>query len=273
MTRRGRGLPASAAGTHFLQSRAVAAALVRSAAPGSGDLVLDLGAGAGAVTAPLADTGARVLAVERNPAFARRLARRFGAHERVRVVHDDLRTVPLPRRPFQVVASIPFAVSTALLRRLLGPPGTRLSGADLIVEWGLARRITRPVPRDLETAWWAARFELCVRARVPADRFAPAPSVDAAHLVVRRRADMGAGAVRGAYALLEAAYATPAAPARAVLGAFVARRDTHRLLAGAGAAPATPAGELTVAQWRALARAASREGTPWPALPRRLDRG
>src|SRR5262245_18815437 len=54
------------AGAHFLQDRGVAAELVRRAGVRPGDLVLDLGAGSGAITAPLAAAGARVLAIERD---------------------------------------------------------------------------------------------------------------------------------------------------------------------------------------------------------------
>jgi hypothetical protein len=35
---------------------------------------------------------------------------------------------------------------------------------------GTARRLTAARPRELATAWWAARFELRLRRRVPAAR-------------------------------------------------------------------------------------------------------
>jgi len=50
--------------------------------------VLDLGAGAGALTAPLVGAGARVVAVERDPALASRLRRRFAPAD-VTVVEQD----------------------------------------------------------------------------------------------------------------------------------------------------------------------------------------
>ncbi|MPY86250.1 MAG: methyltransferase domain-containing protein, partial [Actinophytocola sp.] len=98
---------------HLLRSPAIAAALVRSADVGSGDLVLDLGAGTGAITRPLAATGARVLAIERDADFVARLSAEL-SRRNVRVVRADLRTVPLPRREYTVVASIPYSISTPL---------------------------------------------------------------------------------------------------------------------------------------------------------------
>src|SRR5262245_10956660 len=70
--------PGNHAGIHLLRSGATVRALVESAAPGPDSLVLDLGAGPGTLTAPLARTGARVLAIERDPAFVDRLERRSG---------------------------------------------------------------------------------------------------------------------------------------------------------------------------------------------------
>lgn len=267
----GRGLPRNRSGVHFLSSRRVAASLVRSAGVGLGDLVVDVGAGQGAVTAPLAATGATVLAVERDAAFVARLRRRFAEDPAVTVVHGDLRSVPLPRRRFQVVASVPFAVTTPLLRRLLDAPGTRMDAADLIVEWGLARRLTRARPRDLETAWWAARFAVRVAGRVPAGCFTPTPRVDAAHLVIRRYPGVDGQAARVLWALLHAAYTLPGQPSWAVLGSLVGRGRARQVLSGAGLDPQAPAGTVAVAHWGRLAvTLAAEPAVPVPPLPRRL---
>lgn len=172
----------TSAGVHLLSCPGVIHRLVHDSGVGAGDLAIDFGAGPGTITAPLAATGAQVLAVERDDGFVRALRRRFADRPLVRVVHEDLRRVRLPRRDFAVVASIPFAVSTPLLRRLLTPVPARLARADVLVEWGLARRLSATRPRDLEVTWWAARFDLRLVRRIPARCFTPAPAVDAAHL-------------------------------------------------------------------------------------------
>ena len=197
-----RRLAATSSGVHLLSDDRVIDRLVDAAGVGDGDLVIDFGAGPGTITAPLARTGSRVLAVERDARFVATLRRRFDDRPSVRVVHDDLRTVRLPRRAFAVVASIPFAVSTPLLRRLLTPAVGGFSRAELVVEWGLAKRLTAGRPRDLESAWWARRFALTVRRRIPARCFSPAPRVDAAHLGVRRRSDVDTRAAAILWVLL-----------------------------------------------------------------------
>ena len=241
-----RGQPraaASAAGAHFLRDRRLIGCLVGASGAGRGSLVLDLGAGYGAITAALADTGARVIAVERDPRLAGRLSRRFADDSRVRVVAADVRDVPLPHRDFLVVANIPFGVTTNLLRRLLGDPGVPLAGAELIVADGVARWLTAARPRDEETAWWTTRYRIRRARRVLAGSFAPPPSVAAAHLSIRP-APL-AGSARGQRVL------------RGMLReAYGGRRPlqvSRRLLVRAGIDPGTPAAELTSGEWRDLA--------------------
>lgn len=96
-----------------------------------GDLVLDLGAGDGALTAQLVAAGARVVAVELHPRRVGLLRERF-AGQPVTVVRADVADLRLPRRSFRVVANPPFALTTAVLRRLLSP-GSRLESADLVL--------------------------------------------------------------------------------------------------------------------------------------------
>jgi 23S rRNA (adenine-N6)-dimethyltransferase len=233
--------------------------LVRSSGVGPGELVLDLGAGPGTLTTRLAATGARVLAVERDPRLVRRLERRCSGDDRVRVIAGDMLSVPLPRRPFAVVANIPFAISTAVLRRLLDERDGVTSGADLVIEWGLARRLTDPNPRTLETAWWAARYDIRLRRRIPAGCFEPAPAVDAAHLIVRARPRMRSSARTVSWRVLSAAYRDPDRPARRVAGTVVPPRRAHRLLTSSGIDPPTPAGLVPLEQWTRLAAAVADE--------------
>jgi 23S rRNA (adenine-N6)-dimethyltransferase len=140
---------------------------VRDAGVPPGALVLDIGAGFGRLTGPLLASGARVIAVELDPKLARSLQRRFPD---ARVVCADALTMPLPRRPFRVVANVPFGISTALLRRLVAAP--HLERADLIVARGFAIKWSTREPR--------AR----IARHLSRHCFMPPPSTDATILVV-----------------------------------------------------------------------------------------
>ena len=108
------------------------------------DVVCDLGAGLGALTAPLAATGARVIAVELHPRRAAALRAEY-AGTRVAVVELDLREFTFPGRPYRVVANPPYAGVNALVRRLLAD--RHLLSADLVVTEGAARGLLRQSPR------------------------------------------------------------------------------------------------------------------------------
>ena len=176
-------------GQNFLGSD-LAARLVAEADLRPGELVVEIGAGAGALTSALARHGVEVVAVEIDPRWAERLRARVArmAHPgRVRVVQADFLALPLPDRPFRVIGSLPFGRTTAVLCRLLDDPRVPLARADVIVQWEVARKRTAAPPSTLLSTVWAPWWELRLGRRIPAAAFRPVPSVDAAVLVVTRR--------------------------------------------------------------------------------------
>jgi 23S rRNA (adenine-N6)-dimethyltransferase len=223
-------------------------------------LALDLGAGAGALTRALADAGARVRAVELDPAALRELESRFGSDPRVEIVAGDATVVPLPEEPFAVVANLPFAAGTAILRRLLGDPSVPLSQLDAIVEWGLAAKRTAVWPSTLLGCSWGAWYELAIVRRVPSACFAPPPRVDAAVLRATRRPKplVPIEHARAYEAALRRAFAS-----RAPLDRVFARGVVHRVANELGFDPRAAARDLDARQWAAL-YAAVRPATPRP---------
>ena len=212
--------------------------------------MLDLGAGGGALTRALADAGARVRAVELDPAALQELSTRFGGGNRhVDVVAGDATLVPLPAEPFAVVANLPFAAGTAILRRLLGDPGVPLMQLDAIVEWGLAAKRTAVWPSTLLGCAWGAWYDLSLVRRVPRACFAPPPSVDAAVLrAVRRPQPLVAPEEAADYeALLRDAFAART-PLDRILPRGVVRRVAHEL----GFDPHAAARDLDARQWARL---------------------
>jgi 23S rRNA (adenine-N6)-dimethyltransferase len=230
-------------GRHFLRSSKLAAELVRAAEIQRDDLVLDLGAGAGALTAPLARRAGRVVAVEIDRELAAALARRL---PEVDVVAADARRVALPREPFKVVANLPFGGATAILRRLL-EPCTPLESADVIVDWHVASKRAAVWPSTQLSAYWGAWFELSVTRRLARSVFAPPPSVDAGVLRILRRSMplVPIGDRRRYAAFLSTGY-------RDGVRAVVPRRQLRRRAAELGLMHGAEPRDLDARQWAEL---------------------
>jgi 23S rRNA (adenine-N6)-dimethyltransferase len=145
--------------------------------------VIDIGAGSGALVRPLVDRGATVVAFELHRGRAAALRQRF-SEDRVTVVVADASDLRLPRRPYRVVANPPFAISVALLRRLVSP-GSKLVRADVIVPWHTAQRWESGLAPG--AGRWQAQFSVDIGRRLPRHAFAPPPPNGVAVLVIRRR--------------------------------------------------------------------------------------
>lgn len=157
--------------------------IVADAGVRTNDLVMDIGAGHGALTAALLDAGARVVAVELHPGRIRHLQTRF-ATAPVTVVGADATTLCLPHRPYRVVASPPYAITSALLQRLLSR-GSRLVSADLVLQRAAVHRYIDAWARPRHC--WQRHWVLAAGCRLPRRAFRPPPQVDSAVLKIRRR--------------------------------------------------------------------------------------
>lgn len=147
-----------------------------------GEVVVDLCAGAGALTGPLVAAGARVIAVELHPRRAAQLRARFATAD-VRVLEVDVLAARLPRGPFRVVSSPAYAVSTPLLRLLLAR-GSGMVAGDLVLQRAVVNRFVRGQVSGAHR--WHRSFAMDVGLRLPRTAFTPRPVVDSAVLVVRR---------------------------------------------------------------------------------------
>jgi 23S rRNA (adenine-N6)-dimethyltransferase len=177
-------------GQNFLVDQSLISKFVTGLELGPDDLVVEVGAGSGALTRPITLTGAAIWAVEPDPVWAERLRQHVverGAPDRVRVIETDVRRLRLPKVPYRVVGNPPFGMTTELLTLLLDDPSRGPTRADLILQLEVARKHSMCPPTTLRTAAWAPWWEFELGPTIPRGAFRPRPSVDAAVLTIRKR--------------------------------------------------------------------------------------
>ncbi|UGT67109.1 23S ribosomal RNA methyltransferase Erm [Nocardia gipuzkoensis] len=171
---------------NFLTDARAARLIVRTSGVTGDDLVLEIGPGDGMLTRQLLGTAGRVRAYEKDRRYATLLRRRYADDPRIRLYHQDFRTVRPPREPFAVVANVPFAITTDIVRWCLA--ARALTCATLLTQLEFARKHSGAYGRWTKLTvghWPTTAIEL--GARVGRHSFHPVPQVDAAVLRLRNR--------------------------------------------------------------------------------------
>lgn len=243
---------------NFLTDPATARMLVRTSGVGAEDLVLEIGPGDGMLTGQLLGVARRVLAYEIDPRYAAALRARYAGDRRIQVRHADFRTVAAPAEPFAVVANIPFAASTDILRWCL--TAGRLTSATLLTQREFARKYSGDYCRwtRLTVMHWPV-VHTSLGPRVHRERFRPVPRVDAAVLHLRRREQpFFAGHELARYRrLVELGFLGVGGSLAASLSTELPSRLVRAACAKAGVATEAPVGSVSPERWIALHHALS----------------
>jgi 16S rRNA (adenine1518-N6/adenine1519-N6)-dimethyltransferase len=175
---------------NFLADPDVLEAILAEAAPEPGRRVLEIGPGLGLVTGGLLAAGAEVTAVELDSGLATFLRDRFeGPLEtgQLRLIEGDALDqdlVRLAEPPYDVVANLPYHITSPILHALLGSP-PRPERSVLMVQREVAERIAAP-PGKMSYLSVFVQYHARVRIAftVRPEAFEPAPAVESAVIVV-----------------------------------------------------------------------------------------
>lgn len=175
---------------NFLADVEVLERILAEADPRPGRGVLEIGPGLGFLTGGLLAGGAAVTAVELDSGLAAVLREEYAAElERgqLRLVEGDALDQDLVRLvepPYDVVANLPYHITSPILHRLLGraPRAERLV---LMVQREVAERIAA-APGEMSYLSVFVQYHARARVafRVPREAFEPAPKVESAVLVL-----------------------------------------------------------------------------------------
>ena len=161
---------------HFLREDR-ANKLIQATSISNTDFVIEIGAGRGALTRPLAKRVKRLLAIEVDRFLANKLANEFS--DSVEVFAGDFLTFDLPQYEFKVVGNLPYAITTEIIRKLVFA-NTPPIDSWLVVQKELAYRFCG-APYQSESLWslrLKPSFHIEVIDRLDRKDFHPIPSAD-----------------------------------------------------------------------------------------------
>lgn len=177
---------------HFLRNPRLIAELIGHSNIRRGDLVIDIGAGSGAITAVLARRCRQVLAYENEPGILNKLQQNMRRHKNVKVIAQDFLQAKLPDEPYKVFANIPFHLSADIVRKLTSNNEMHAPRSIyLIVQKQFAQKI---VPSEWHftsklgtqlAPWWQTR----IRRPLRRTDFTPPPAVDTVLLELKPQSE------------------------------------------------------------------------------------
>lgn len=254
--------PRTTRGQHFLVDPNTIRKIVRAAAVSPAELVVEVGAGVGALSVALAAAGAEVIAIEQDRGLTPALTETLSRIGNVSVEWGDAMAVDYDRlvggRRARMVSNLPYQIATPLVLRILeGVPA--ISELIVMVQEEVGERFVAG-PGDpaygavsAKIAYLAdARIEFKVSRKV----FMPEPDVESVVVRLTRRSTSSvAGERRRIFAVIDAGFATRRKTLRnALRGAGLSLEDVSAGLAAAGIEGSVRAEELGLDEFAAIAR-------------------
>lgn len=190
-------VPLKKLGQNFLVDANVLSRIAKAARLDEDSCCLEIGPGAGALTAELARRAARVAAVELDRGLIPLLHFTLQAFDNVRIVHGDILKQDLSAltrenfgdKPFAVVANLPYNITTPVLMKLLGS-GLPVAGMVLLIQREVGERLAaRPGTKEYGALSLAVQYACDVETlfTVGPNCFMPRPKVESVLVRLKTR--------------------------------------------------------------------------------------
>lgn len=253
-------------GQNFLVDVAAQKRIVGAAAVTAEDLVVEIGAGLGALTGHLAEAAGKVIAIERDPDLVEVLRQELGNRSNVEILAADAMEVDFARlgngRPLVVVGNLPYQITSPLLFAILDAAagGAVIARAVVMIQREVAERVTARAGTDdygRLSVMAQQRAEVEILFHVGAGAFHPQPTVTSTVMRIVPRAVALAPVREPAVfeALVRGAFAARRKMLRRALGAVFGDEVVRRALVRAGIEGTRRGEELAVSELGRLADA------------------
>lgn len=175
-------------GQNFLTSVPARIAIVEAGNVTKEDTVLEIGPGRGFLTRALIETGAQVIALEKDKDLIPLLTEEFGKHANFNLIQGDALTYNPENPPagegYKLIANIPYYITGAILERYLTHPNQPTSMVVLVQKEVAERVCARDGKESILSLSVKAYGDPKIVYRVSKGSFNPIPKVDSAVLQI-----------------------------------------------------------------------------------------
>ncbi len=185
-----------ALGQHFLKSQAVLNKIIRCISPHKDDLIVEIGAGKGALTFPLAEKAGKVIAIEKDPALIPDLRKKAKAN--LTILEEDilklnfqglLKEEKADKAKIKLVGNIPYSLTSPLLFKVLAERRF-FSECIFLLQKEVAERVcAKPGSKKYAPLSILLQIHFLTRLHfiVPPESFSPPPKVNSALISLNKR--------------------------------------------------------------------------------------
>ena len=168
-------------GQHFLTAHEVIEQIVAAIAPQPTDIIVEIGPGRGAITDPLARSGANLHAVEFDRDLVESLRHRYATNDRVTIHQDDALRFDFATlgNNLRIAGNLPYNISTPLLFHLLQFPAHVQDAHFMLQKEVVDRMGAEPGGKQYGrlTIMLGCRMQVVPLFDVSPDAFSPPPKV------------------------------------------------------------------------------------------------
>lgn len=182
--------PSKSLGQNFLHDKNILRRIVKLAEIKTGDEVLEIGPGLGALTTFLADDATRVVAIEKDKRLEETLGELFGDRHNVELIFQDALKADFREfysgKKLKVVANLPYSISSPILIKLLGVRDI-VSSMVVMLQLEIGERICAPPGNKTYgslSVLLQTFMDVKIEFRVSPECFWPKPRVDSAVLTL-----------------------------------------------------------------------------------------
>ncbi len=179
-------------GQHFLKSDRIIDQIISVIGPQANDTIVEIGSGQGVLTLPLAQSGARVFAVEFDRDLVAALRGRLSEFSNVTIMNQDFLTFEPEKHhltDFKLVGNLPYNISSPVLKWLINH-WENVPKACFMVQKEVAQRVCAvPGTKDWSPSaiFTQLGYEADIRFDVPPDCFHPPPKVTSSVIELNRK--------------------------------------------------------------------------------------